>query len=104
VKQLKRVCNAARALSNQATFGLTGVPGESDDLWRGVVSIGGVILVEYTGTIDSVVPSIIKKLEGMSQKMRARLASGDSFPPPKPEEPKTQKMVAPIPREEPKKG
>lgn len=97
MKQLKRLCNAARTLSNQATFSLTGVPDESNgELWKGVVAIGGVILVDYIGPIDTVIPSLIKKLEGMSHKMRARLASADSIPPPiLIEEPKTQKMVGP---------
>ncbi len=41
----------------------------------GVVVVGGVVLIESSvGTPDEVVYGVTRKLEGMSQRMRATLA------------------------------
>lgn len=78
MKELKRLMDAVRTISNHASFSLTGVPDAGDDTWKGVVSVGGVVLVDAVGPLDVVLDDLTKKLEKMSQRMIQRL----TIPPP----------------------
>jgi len=101
MKRLKRLCEAVRALSPYGAFSLTGAPDETGkEQWKGVISIGGVILVESLGNVEDVVAELTKKLERMSQRMMAKLSAippsippsmGGAAPPSIPPPPKVPK-------------
>jgi hypothetical protein len=81
VKRLLRLCNAIRAIYPMGSFCLSGISGDdkSNDLWKGTVTVGDAILLETTGSVDTVVLELTRKLEKMSQRMLAQLSS--SAPP-----------------------
>lgn len=71
--RLTRLLDAVRVLSPAGEFRFKGVP-ESADKWQGVVVVGGAVLVESPeGTVEDVIHTVTRKLEGMSQRMRATL-------------------------------
>ncbi len=74
MKEVRRLCEAVRMLSPQASFSLPGNPDAGENMWRGVVAVGGVVLVEATGPLDQVIPDLTRKLEKMSQRMMQRLS------------------------------
>lgn len=82
MKEVRRLCEAVRLISPQASLSLHGAPDAGEDMWRGVVAVGGVVLVEATGTLDLVIVDLTRKLEKMSQRMIQRL----TLPPPPDEE------------------
>lgn len=74
MERLARLLEAVRVISPHGEFRLKGVP-EQDGACQGTVVVGGVVLVESPiGTPEEVVHSVTRKLEGMSQRMRATLA------------------------------
>lgn len=87
MKKLLRLCNAIRAIYPMGSFCLSGIPSDdkSTELWRGTVMVGDAILLETTGSVDVVVIELTRKIEKMSQRMLAQLASspptGNGDPP-----------------------
>lgn len=87
MQRLKRLCDAVRTLSPYGAFSLTGVPDETGkEQWRGVISIGGIVLVESLGGIDDVVIELTRKLERMSQRMVTKLSAVPPSTPPPPKD------------------
>lgn len=58
----------------------TGLPNDTE-IWKGTVSVGGIVLVDSVGTLEDVVNQLISKLEKMSQKMLALRISQHPPPP-----------------------
>lgn len=79
MEKFNRLCEAARSITPQATVNFTG----EGELWRGSVSVGGIILVDAIGTTEEVIQQLTQKLERMSQRVIARLSIA---PPPPPED------------------
>lgn len=81
MERLTRLLEAVRVISPHGEFRVRGIP-EEDGKCQATVVIGGVVLVESPiGTPEEVVHSVTRKLEGMSQRMRATLTP----PPPSPD-------------------
>ena len=81
MKQLKKLADAIRTISEQSTLSITGVPG-SATAWKGTVSVGGIVLIDATGSLEEVVAQLISKLEKMSKRMLAlRLSQHPPAPP-----------------------
>ena len=74
MERLSRLCNAVRAISPQGSVVITELPEDNQDLWQGRISIGGVILAETKGELDSIIEELTHKVERMSQRMMARLS------------------------------
>ena len=80
MRKLRRLFEAARAITPQAQVTFRGIP-DREDWWVCVVSVGSVILVESSaGPPDVVLDEASKKLRGMSQKMKAAINEPDSSP------------------------
>jgi hypothetical protein len=91
VKRLLRLCNSIQAMSPYGSLSLTGVPSENPDrmLWKGTVSIGCVILLESTGSVEEVIKDITMRLERMSQQMMKQLVPSSPPEEDPPSNPKT---------------
>jgi hypothetical protein len=82
VDKMKRLCRAIRAISPHGSICFRGAPEPGNaDLWRGVIAMGDIIIVEHTGSIDEVLEELTEKLETISHKVIKGLAS--TVPPPK---------------------
>lgn len=80
MKKLRQVLTAARALAPQAEVHFRGTAVE--DEWICTVAVGAVVIFESKpGAPDVVVEEAVRKLKGMSQKMRAILDSQVDDPP-----------------------
>lgn len=75
---LKRLCNAIRAISPYAAIKFSGIPDPvtgNGDLWRGTISVGAVIILESTGTLDDVLKELTSNIGNLSAKIIRQLAN-----------------------------
>lgn len=69
MRRLRRLCEATRAISAEATVTFHGVP-DRDDFWVIRVSVRDIILIETgAGLLDKVLMEAGKKLQSLSQRM-----------------------------------
>lgn len=82
MKKLCRLGEAVKAISPRAEIRFKGIP-DREDWWVCVISVGDVILAESAaGPLDTVLTEVTKKVQGMSQRIRAVLAPNSIPPPP----------------------
>jgi len=75
MKRLIRLCNAVQTICPQGSLTLTGVPEDPENnTWKGTISIGCMILVESTGTVEEVLMDLNSKLERMSKRLMRQLS------------------------------
>ncbi len=84
MKRLRKLGDAVKAISPQAEIRFRGIP-DRDDWWVCIISAGDIILVQTAaGPLEAALVEAAKKVQKMSQRIRAVLPSkpGDSLPPP----------------------
>ena len=77
---LARLCAAIRAISPHAKLIFQGVPHPqtgNGNLWRGMISVGDIVIAEHTDELYEVVYKLTDKLESLTQKLMRNLHEDD---------------------------
>ncbi len=94
MRQLRRLCEAVRAISPECKLVFHGVP-DRDDCWVLRIQVADVILCETgAGPVEKVVPEASKKIQSLSQRILLAAAADpderpSSIPPASPDPPPT---------------
>jgi len=84
MRRLRKLGEAAKAISPQAEISFRGIP-DREDWWVCLISVGDAILVQTAaGPLETVLIEAAKKVQGLSQRIRAVLPS---IPPPPGDDP-----------------
>ncbi len=70
--EIAQLCEVIKALTPEGALTLQSKRSDTNDQWRGMVTVGGVILVESVGTINEVIVDLSKKMRSLSQRMLAK--------------------------------
>ena len=97
MRQLRRLCEAVRAISPECKLIFHGVP-DREDCWVLRIQVADVILCETgAGPVEKVVPEASRKIQGLSQRILLAAAADPEDPPPSP------RSVPPAPSDSPRK-
>lgn len=78
MKTLNRLCNAIRTICPEGSLILTGGDESPEQKsWKGMISVGGMILASSTGEVEEVITELTHKLESMSQRLLRQLTPSD---------------------------